>query len=52
MRYVLRVGVCAAAILAAPFPAGAADLSVVPPAAATPVWSWTGFYAGLHLASG
>ena len=52
MRYALRVGVCAAAMLAAPFAAGAADLPVVPPAAATPLWSWTGVYAGGHLASG
>jgi opacity protein-like surface antigen len=51
MRYALRVGVCAAAILAPAFAASAADLAVVPPAPAPP-WSWTGVYAGFHLASG
>jgi opacity protein-like surface antigen len=35
---------------AAPFAAGAADLALVPPVA--PAWSWTGVYAGVHLASG
>jgi opacity protein-like surface antigen len=52
MRNVLRAGACAAAILAGPFAASAADLAVVPPAARAPLWSWTGFYAGVHLASG
>jgi opacity protein-like surface antigen len=51
MRYALRVGVCAAAILAPAFAASAADLVVVPPALA-PLWSWSGVYAGFHLASG
>jgi opacity protein-like surface antigen len=51
MRYALRVGVCAAAILAPAIAASAADLAVVSPAPAPP-WSWTGFYAGVHLASG
>src|SRR6516162_2711182 len=51
MRYGLRVGVCVAAMLAAPFAAGAADVAIVPPAAAAP-WSWAGLYAGVHLASG
>src|SRR5262249_55913303 len=50
MRYALRMGVCAAAILAAPFAAGAADLAPVSPVA--PAWSWTSVYAGVHLASG
>ena len=50
MRYALRVGVCAAAILAPAFAASAADLVVVPPALA-PLWSWTGVYAGFHLGS-
>jgi opacity protein-like surface antigen len=52
MRYGLPVGVCVAAMLAAPFAAGAADLPIVPPAAAAPLWSWTGLYAGFHVANG
>ena len=52
MRYALRVGICAAAILARTFAASAADLAVVPPVPPAPFWSWTGFYAGFHLASG
>ena len=52
MRYALRVGICAAAILARTFAASAADLAVVPPVPPAPFWSWNGFYAGFHLASG
>jgi opacity protein-like surface antigen len=52
MRYALRVGVCAAAMLAAPFAAGAADVPIVPPAAAVAPWSWSGLYAGFHVANG
>ena len=52
MRYALRVGVCAAAMLAAPFAAGAADVPIVPPAAAGAPWSWSGLYAGFHVANG
>src|SRR3984893_8077696 len=51
MRYALRVGVCAAAMLAAPFVAGAADL-MVPPVAPALVSSWAGLYLGFHVASG
>ena len=51
MRCALHIGVCAAAMLAAPFAAGAADVAIVPPVSQAPL-SWTGFYAGVHLASG
>jgi opacity protein-like surface antigen len=52
MRCALRVGVCAAAILAPAIAASAADLAVVPPISPAPPWSWTGVYAGFHFASG
>ena len=52
MRNVLYVGVCAAAIFASAFAASAADRAVVPPVSPAPPWSWTGVYAGFHLASG
>jgi opacity protein-like surface antigen len=52
MRNVLRAGACAAAILAPTFAVCAADLAVVPPVSPAPPWSWTGVYAGSHLASG
>jgi opacity protein-like surface antigen len=52
MRNALRAGVCAAAILAPTIAASAADRAIVPPISPAPPWSWTGVYAGFHLASG
>jgi opacity protein-like surface antigen len=52
MRGLCRAGVCAV-LLATPIAAQGADLVAVPaPVAQAPLWSWTGFYAGVHLASG
>jgi opacity protein-like surface antigen len=53
MRRALRAGVCAGVMIVAATGAWAADLAAVgAPPAQMPVWSWTGFYAGVHLGSG
>jgi opacity protein-like surface antigen len=52
MRGLCRAGVCAV-VLATPIAAQGADLVAVPaPVAQAPLWSWTGFYAGVHVANG
>jgi opacity protein-like surface antigen len=48
----LRASACAIVMLATPVGAMAADLAPVPAPVAPPAWSWTGLYAGVHLASG
>src|SRR5262245_24007495 len=53
MRAVRNAGLGAAVILAGPVAAHGADVAALPaPIARAPLWSWTGIYAGGHLAGG
>src|SRR5438874_3581959 len=56
MKSIRRTVVAAAALLAMPMSALAADIAVNPvykaPAYVAPGWSWTGFYAGINAGGG